>query len=353
VTALATAPPDAEAVVAFLSRACAYPGRPESVERIETHMSWIFLAGELVYKIKKPVRLDFVDFSALEARRRNCERELAINRRLAPGVYLGVEPLALGSDGELAIGGGGDPVEWLLVMRRLDERRLLDRALAGGGVAGADIDGLCDLLAGFYRETPRVDIAPDELVAWWRELVALSERALRDPRLGLAPAEVERPLHALHDFLDREAGLLAARAVGGRILDGHGDLRPEHVYLGPPMLVIDRLEFDERLRRVDPFDETGFLGLECERLGAAWIGRRLRERLARRLRDRPPEPLLRFYRCYRACLRARLSIEHLRDPEPRTPERWPRQARAYLALALGPGPSAQSQGSRSLTASPE
>lgn len=316
-------------------------------------MSWVFLAGELVYKMKKPVRLDFVDFSTLEARRHNCERELALNQRLAPGVYLDVVPLMRRADGELALGGDGVPVEWLVVMRRLDERRLLDRAVAAGAVTESDIDRLCDQLAAFYRETPRVDIAPNELVAWWRELVALSERSLTDPRFGLARADVAGPLQALHDFLDRDAGLLAARAVGGRIVDGHGDLRPEHVHLGPPMRIIDRLEFDARLRRVDPFDEIGFLGLECERLGAAWIGRRLREGLERRLRGRPPAPLLRFYRCYRACLRARLSIEHLRDPEPRTPEHWPGQARAYLTLALGPGLSDQSQGSRSLTGSPE
>ena len=347
------APPDANAVLAFLSRASPDPGAAARVERIETHMSWVFLAGDLVYKMKKPVRLDFVDFRSLEARRRNCERELALNQRLAPGVYLKVMPLTMRADGELALGGDAVPVEWLVVMRRLDERRLLDRAVVGDAVTEADVDGLCDLLAAFYGETPRVEVAPDELVARWRELVALSERALTDPRFGLARAEVAGPLQALHDFLDRDSDLLAARAVGGRILDGHGDLRPEHVHLGPPTRVIDRLEFDERLRQVDPFDEAGFLGLECERLGAAWIGRRLRKGLERKLRDRPPEPLLRFYRCYRACLRARLSIEHLRDPAPRTPDRWPRQARAYLALALAQNPQDQSQGNRSLTGSPE
>ncbi|HET9428577.1 MAG TPA: hypothetical protein VFO69_09485 [Allosphingosinicella sp.] len=331
-----TGSPSSKAVVDFLSTASAFPGRPTRVERIETHMSWVFLAGDLVYKMKKPLRLDFVDFSTLEARRRNCERELALNQRLAPGIYLDVVPLMQRADGELELGGSGVPVEWLVVMCRLHERRLLDRAVAAGAATESDIDGLCDLLAAFYCETPQIDIAPDELVAWWRGLVVLSERSLTDPRFGLARADVADPLQALHDFLNRDAGLLAARAVGRRILDGHGDLRPEHVHLGPPTRVIDRLEFDERLRRADPFDEAEFLGLECERLGADWIGRRLREGLERRLLDRPPVPLLRFYRCYRACLRARLSIEHLRDPEPRTPERWPRQARAYLMLALTP-----------------
>ncbi|MGZ5822268.1 MAG: hypothetical protein ACXWI1_12375, partial [Croceibacterium sp.] len=100
------------------------------------------------------------------------------------------------------------------------------------------------------------------------------------------------------------------------------------------MRLIDRLEFNPRLRWADPFDEAVLLGVECERLGAPWFGPRLIERLGHLLKDQPPAELLRFYRCYRASLRARLSIEHLLDPIPRTPERWPQQAKEYLALAL-------------------
>jgi aminoglycoside phosphotransferase family enzyme len=118
-----------------------------------------------------------------------------------------------------------------------------------------------------------------------------------------------------------------------RIVDGHGDLRPEHIWLGDPVRIIDCLEFNKRLRTVDPFDEIAFLGLECERLGAAWAGEYIERRMRRALRDGPIEELTTFYRCHRATLRARLAIAHLLEPNPRTPEKWPRLARQYLDLA--------------------
>ncbi len=323
------------AVLAFLADPASYPERPPRVEAVETHMSRVFLAGDRVYKLKKPIRLSFVDFTTLEARRRNCEREFALNQKLAPGVYLGVVPLVRGQDGKLAIEGKGSPVEWLLVMRRLGHDRLLNNAIVRGELEPADVDRLCGVLASHYAQTPRIECSPAELIAWWTHSIDLVERSLTDPLFELSAPEVARLLSALRRFLERDSSLILARLAAGRILDGHGDLRPEHVYLGPRIFLIDRLEFDDRLRWTDPFDEVGFLALECEMLGAKWAGEMLIQGLRTRLSEAPPARLLRFYRCYRAALRARLSIEHLRDPRPRTPERWPRQTLAYLDLALG------------------
>lgn len=324
---------DHEAVVAFLCDPASYPARPEAVRVIETHMSFVFIAGELVYKLKKPIRLGFVDFTGLESRRRNCEREVALNQRLAPGVYLGLVAVTRSSGGELALAGDGAPVDWLVAMRRLDGNALLDRMIADGRVEAADIDRLSDTLARFYAEARRIEITPLELIALWRQSIALVEQSLTDPIFALPAARASPPIAALHDFLDCQGDLIVARLIGGHIVEGHGDLRPEHVHPGPPTLLIDRLEFDDRLRWTDPFDEIGFLGLECAHLGAGWIGPELVQAMSRRLKDHPLPELLRFYRCYRACLRARLSIEHLRDAQPRTPERWPRQALEYLDLA--------------------
>lgn len=325
---------DHKAVVAFLSDPASYPDRPQSVQVTETHMSFVFIAGDRVYKIKKPIRLGFVDFTALAARRHNCERELSLNQRLAPGVYLGIMPLMRLPGGQFALGSHGVPVEWIVVMSRLDDDKLLDRMLAHGDVQPAGIDRLCGLLAGFYAETARIVISPDELVARWRIAIDLVAKSLTDPIFALPAAAVAQPIAALRGVLDHDAGIIAARAIQGRIVDGHGDMRPEHVHLGPPTLIIDCLEFDEQLRQLDPFEEACFLGIECERLGAGWIGPYLVECLSKRLCDRPLPVLLRFYRCYRACLRARQSIEHMRDPYPRTPEKWPRQTHEYLAIAM-------------------
>lgn len=325
-------------VIDFLSDPATYSDRPDFVRVTETHMSFVFIAGEWVYKIKKPVRLGMIDFTTLAARRQNCERELALNQRLAPGVYREVVPIVRRSGGELALAGEGEAIEWAVVMRRLDEARLLDHMLAKGEVRPADIVRLCKVLADFYAGAPRIDIAPEQLIAKWRGGIDMVEKSLTDPIFGLPAASVSQPIRSLRNVLDNNAGLLTERAAQGRLLEGHGDLRPEHVYLGAQTLLIDCLEFDEQLRWLDPFDEAAFLGMECERQGASWIGPQLIECLSQRLQDQPLPRLLRFYRCYRACLRASLSIEHLREPRPRTPEKWPQQTREYLALALGSMP---------------
>ena len=119
---------------------------------------------------------------------------------------------------------------------------------------------------------------------------------------------------------------LRARLRHRRIVSGHGDLRPEHIWLGDTVRIIDCLEFNPRLRVVDPFDEVAYLSLECERLGAAWVGAFIERRMKRMLRDGPAEELFTFYRCHRATLRARLAIAHLLEEHPRTPEKWPRLA---------------------------
>ena len=117
------------------------------------------------------------------------------------------------------------------------------------------------------------------------------------------------------------------------IVDGHGDLRPEHIWLGDPVRIIDCLEFNPHLRTVDPFDEIAFLSVECDRLGAGWASKYITRRIMRGLRDGLSEELFLFYRCHRAMLRARLAIAHLLEPNPRTPDKWPRLARAYLKIA--------------------
>lgn len=325
---------DMQRILAFMMDPASYPARPQSVEMVETHMSYVFIAGDRVYKMKKTIRLGAIDFTTLEARRLNCEREYSLNQRLAPGVYLAVTPLMRQPDGKLVLGSEGTAIEWFVVMHRLDRSKMLDHIVTQRTIQPADIDRLCDTLTSFYAEAPRIDISPQALIASWRTGIDLIEKSLTDPIFALPAEAVSRPILALRHALEDHAGMFVARLIEKRILDGHGDLRPEHVCLGPQTLIIDRLEFDERLRWIDPFDEAGFLGLECERLGAAWIGPYLIDGLSRRLQDEPLPILLRFYRCYRACLRARLSIEHMRDPYPRTPEKWPRQTLEYLTIAL-------------------
>ena len=123
------------------------------------------------------------------------------------------------------------------------------------------------------------------------------------------------------------------RVRAGRVVEGHGDLRPEHVWLGEPPAIIDCLEFSAELRTLDTADELAFLALECERLGAPQLGRALLDAFAEFTGDVPAPALVDFYQAFRACVRANIAIRHLREARYRDDPKWPRRAREYLALA--------------------
>jgi aminoglycoside phosphotransferase family enzyme len=318
--------------VAFLSRPDSYGLGPGAVVRRETHMSWVFLAGDRVYKLKKPVRFPYLDFSTIARREAACRAELRLNRRLAPDIYLDVMPLVESSRG-LSIGGAGTPVDWLVMMKRLDERFMLDHMIETQRVRPAQLDQLAATLAHFYRSATPVFLSPATHLADWAQGLAYNRRVLLDPRLRLPAGLVRRVDWAQRRFLQRRGHLIVARLRHRRVVDGHGDLRPEHIWLDDRIRIIDCLEFNDRLRVVDPFDEIAFLSMECERLGAAWAGDYLESRMKRLLRDGPADELFTFYRCHRATLRARLAIAHLSEVHPRTPEKWRPLAVAYLKLA--------------------
>jgi len=318
--------------VDFLSQPAAYGLASAGVVRRETHMSWIFLAGDKVYKLKKPVRFPYLNFSTLDRREAACRAELRLNRRLAPDVYLDVVPLTE-SSGSLSIDGAGAPVDWLVVMRRLDEGFTLDRMIEDKRIGLVRLERLIATLGCFYRSaTPICLPEAVHLADWWQRL-AYNRRILLDPRFATPVGLVRRIDRAQRLFLQRRSYLIAARLRRRRIVDGHGDLRPEHIWLDDEIRIIDCLEFNPRLRIVDPFDEVAYLCLECERLGAAWVGAYIQRRMKRLLRDGPADELFTFYRCHRAMLRARLAIAHLMEKHPRTPEKWPQLCAAYLKLA--------------------
>ena len=324
--------PTLDQKVDFLSRSSSYAHPVADVICRETHMSWVFLAGDRAYKLKKPVRFPYLDFSSLARREAACRAELRLNRRLAPDVYLDVVPLTATPRG-LTIGGSGPVADWLVVMRRLDEAQTLEHAILEHRVESWQLDRLVAALVQFYRRAGRVFLSPAVHLRDWHQSLSDNRRVLLDRGLGLPSGLVRRVAGVQRRFLAYRGAVLAERVRNRSIVDGHGDLRPEHIWLGDPVRIIDCLEFNPRLRAVDPFDEIAFLSLECDRLGAAWAGKYIRRRVMRGLPDGLSEELFLFYRCHRAMLRARLAIAHLLEPNPRTPEKWPRLAHAYLAIA--------------------
>jgi aminoglycoside phosphotransferase family enzyme len=329
--------PDIEAKLKFLQAPQTYGESGLHLECIETHMSWVFLAGEQVFKLKKPVCFPFLDFTTLKAREFYCREEVRLNARMAPGIYLGVVALqwcdgAFSLVPETRLPAPGETVDWLVLMRRLPFRRMLDHLIANQQATPQDIDSLVERLGSFYRVAPTAPLAESDYLARFQCALASNREVLLRPQFKLENAALA--IDRLGAALALASDLLRERLSRRRILDGHGDLRPEHVCLLQPPVVFDCLEFDPLLRQVDPFDEIAFLGMECDMAGAPWIGPQLVSGVARALGDHPHEALMYFYTAHRALLRARLAMAHLLDPKPRLPQKWPPLAERYIARAL-------------------
>jgi aminoglycoside phosphotransferase family enzyme len=334
----AEASPALAAKLRFLiSSAAQAIGGASGVQVIETHMSWVFLSADRVLKLKKPVRFPFLDFSSVAAREFYCREEVRLNARLAPGVYLGVRALQW-YDGGFALlptdrlPAPGQTVDWLVLMQRLPEARMMSILMTCGLVGTDHIDALIALLGRFYRNAMTFSMPCKDYADRFHREQASNREVLLRPQFQLDHAGLA--LDRLDRALVRHVGLLYERCIRARILEGHGDLRPEHVCLIDPPVVIDCLEFNAQLRQVDPFDELAFLGLECSLGNADWIGPRMVAGLSSALDDRVPSALIHLYTAHRALLRARLAMSHLLDPEPRTPGKWPPLAQLCVQRAL-------------------
>lgn len=322
--------PEAESqenLIAAMMRPAFYPKPPGEVTYKETHISHLFFAGELVYKVKKPVRFSFLDYSTLAKRRYYLQEELRLNRRLAPSVYLGVMPIAFDETG-WRLGGWAEPAEYTLVMRRLPEKRMLPFLLDTRQVTREMMAELAQLLAGFHGAAERVDEMqlndyPAPLAQKWHENVADLE-----PFLGQA-AERET-LQALRNagqkFLEAQKNLLVRRAIEGWVRDVHGDLHAEHICFAPEGIqIFDCIEFSAGLRRCDLASEIAFLSMDLTVRGAE----SLREPFIARYRQLLPDPdlptLLPFFECYRALVRAKVHALRL--------GRWNDETARYFAFA--------------------
>lgn len=322
-----------------------YPEGAGSVDVRESHMSWVFLTEQFAYKMKKPVKFPRLDFSTLTLRRLQCENELVLNRRLAPVVYLDLVRMTREKDGRISLEGNGETVEWLVKMIRLPTERKLERLVTEkrthqDGVK-VDIAMAAELLVRFYRPAPLVHMPAEEYRLRFVNETTRITAELRSPHFDLPRDLIRRADCSLQAFIEDKGGLLAARA--GRVIDAHGDLRPQHIYVGPDPAIIDCLEFDRNLRLREPLDELSFLRLECDRLGDPWPGDLFIQCYRQALDDPAPPDLLRFYAAFRAYERARLAVTHLEGPDPpdaAITAKWRERALTYLRLvetAFEPG----------------
>ena len=313
--------------VAFLA---ALPGVEEV---IETHMAFVFLTRDQALKLKKPLRIGHSDCRTFASREKAVAKEIWLNKILAPGIYLGRLPLCQGAQG-LSIRGGGTVIDWLVQMKRLPRRWMLDEMIRQRRLPDpAQIDALATALVAFYRrQSDRPP--PRHLSALHLEReAAVNDAHLRELAAHLPNPEkltvldtVNRSLRALHPEI-------LARDRSGMVVEGHGDLRPEHVCLTDPPVIFDRAEAALELRAVDVWDECMFLAAECAMMGYTGLGGKLSDALLEE-GFKPPSPrLLIAYIQFRLVTRARLALDHLRDRPPPSRDDWPRKAQRYLDAA--------------------
>lgn len=335
----------------FLLNPNSYPHHPPWVRLIQTHASLVFLAPPFVYKVKKPVNFGFLNFATLERRRHFCAREVALNRRLCPGIYLGVVPIAR-RHGRLGFGTDGRIVEYAVHMRRLSERHFLDRLVARGEVVPGDLDRLVAVLRRFYdaqEPTPdieawgridRLRISTDENFRQVRPFLGVPSAPARP---GRPPATLSRPAQEAirlytGRFYARRRGLFASRLRERRIRDCHGDLHLEHIHVTPRALhVYDCIEFNDRLRYVDVASDAAFLAMDLDHEGRPDLARQFAAHMAAALHDDGMPALMDFYKCYRAFVRGKVESLHSVTAGAPDDERAASadRARRYFRLALG------------------
>ena len=310
-----------------------YPGAPESVEIAESHISWVFLAGDRAYKLRKPVVFPFLDYGTAERRRELCEEEVRLGRRLAPDLYLGVRPLQR-ADGGWALGAPGEPGEEHVVeMRRFDEENTLAALAARGEADTAVVAAVTRRIAEFHQaaepaETGRFDagVVAATVSENFGTLLPYAE-ALGAGELAAAHRFAVAFLHARHELLED-------RVTRGWVRDCHGDLRAEHVIVaGGSVEVFDPLEFDPELRQIDVSADLAFLVMDLIALGAAELATTVVSEYEAAGGDHGGRPLLFFYGAYRAWVRAKVAC--LRAGELPPGERGGALAEARHFAAVG------------------
>lgn len=319
--------------VEFLKNPASYDPRPAEVDTVETHMAWVFLADGYAYKLKKPIERDEIDFLTIENRRKSNEEEIRLNCRLAPGIYLENIPLTANGDGMLHIGGEGAVVDWLVQTRRLPAERMLDEAIKHKEVTEQDAHAVAEVLATFYRDAEPEPMVPLAYRQRFESDIEENRAELLNPAYDLPHDRVEHIADALLDFLAREATLFEQRVTEGHIIEGHGDLKPEHVCLLSPPIVFDCMDFNRDFRILDPANELALLALESARLEAHFIGPILFDTYRRITGDDPPERLINFYKAHRAFLRARIEAGHIEEPMDESPELWRGETKEHLQQA--------------------
>lgn len=337
-----------ESMIAFLQQPSSYPYQPSEVEIRQTHASVLAIAPPYVYKVKKHVNLGFMDFTDLAERKANSERERQLNSRLCPDLYLAVLPIAL-EDDRLVFGDEGRIVDYALQMKQLPEGYFLDQLLQANLVTTATLELILETLKEFYEKHP-----PEPFVAAYGDVEKIREAAeenftaLQQHTAEIVhPASLEAVQKYCRQFLEDHRALFVKRVREQRIQDCHGDLHLDHIHIWQGKVCIyDCIEFNDRFRYIDVASDIAFLAMDFDFHGRPDLGSYITTRMAELLHDPDMVLLTDFYRCYRACVRAKVECIRSGEQEVSAAEQTSSRenAKRYVSLALhyaifGSGPA--------------
>jgi len=323
-------------LIAFLELPASYPHRPAEVRATQTHISWVFIASPFVFKVKKPVNLGFLDFSTLEKRHYFCRREIELNRRLCPEIYLDVVPICETSG--FSFNGEGEIVEYAVKMKELPHGWFLSELLEKNLAGEKEINRVISTLHRFYQaETPTPEIeqwgAPENLK------ISTDENFTQvEPFVGkiISSAAFEAIRYYTDQFYKLNENLFRERIQQHRILDCHGDLHLDHVHLTPEATnIFDCIEFNDRFRFIDIANDLAFLAMDFDFKGRSDLGNLFLRNAVRELADAGMIRIANFYKCYRAFVRGKVESIQAIEKETTNSGEHQKQAARYFRLALG------------------
>jgi aminoglycoside phosphotransferase family enzyme len=313
-----------------------YPHHPQKVELVQTQMSFLFLTGDYVYKVKKPVDLGYLDYTTLEKRRFFCHQELELNRRLCLDEYLEVVPIVR-RDGQIKLGGEGEVIEYAVKMKQLPADRMMDKLLPQNLVTVEMVVRVAEKLAAFHHKA----VTSPEISAFGKlEAIKINtdENFIQTEKyidISISADMYSQIKTYTDNFLKSNKSLFHKRVEEGRIRDCHGDLHAAHVCISNGICIYDCIEFNDRFRYGDVASEVAFLAMDLDRFRHVDLSQAFVSAYVRLSQDEDVLQLLNFYKCYRAYVRGKVASFMLDDRYIQETERKSAlaAARNYFELA--------------------
>lgn len=322
--------------IQFLQLKENYPHPAEDVTLIQTHISFVLLAGDSVYKWKKPVDFGFLNFSSLEKRKYYCEQELVLNRRLCPDLY--EELVTLNVEGDsFCLNGTGEVVEYGIKMARMPEEKMMGKRMAAGKVSREHIDAIIAQLVPFY-ENAAGDAAIQEFGLAKSVAVNVLENFEQTEGFvggaALSRSQFDAISAYSREFLSHE-DRFQARIDAGKIRDCHGDMHSGNICLSDPVYIFDCIEFNERFRYTDVAADVAFLAMDLDFHGEEELSAYFIDQFVAKSEDPGLAEMLNFYKCYRTYVRAKIALFTAGDPavDEQTKTTCIEQAKKHFILA--------------------